>query len=205
MTPNEISYSHILPELVLSGFGILILLIEPVLGDRASRKPLGYLALLGAVGAGAATLIQAQHPGYAFWRMVQVDAFSTFFHLLILAIVAVIILASLEYVEAETNHAGEYYALILFGAVGMTLMSSAVELVLVFIALEISSIATYVLAGIRRKSAPGAESALKYFLLGSFATAFFLFGVAMMYGATGSTNISDIAVVLGSGNIPPLA
>src|SRR5204863_415650 len=85
--------------------------------------------------------------------------------------------------------AGEYYGLILFGAVGMDLMSSAVELVLIFIALEISSIATYILAGFRRRSAISSESSVKYFLLGSFATAFFLYGVALIFGATGSTSI----------------
>ena len=100
---------------------------------------------------------------------------------------------------------GEYYGLILFGAVGMCLMSSAVELVLIFIALEISSISTYVLAGFRRRAAISAESSVKYFLLGSFATAFFLYGVALMFGATGSTTIDVIGNVLRSGNIPVLA
>src|SRR3984893_3650988 len=89
--------------------------------------------------------------------------------------------------------AGEYYALILFGVVGMALMSSAVELVLIFIALEISSISTYILAGFRRNEASSRQSSLKYFLLGSFATAFFLYGVALMFGATGSTKIDVIS------------
>ena len=88
--------------------------------------------------------------------------------------------------------AGEYYALILFGTVGMSLMSSAIELVLIFIGLEISSISTYILAGFRRNEASSSESSLKYFLLGSFATAFFLYGVALIFGATGSTNIEAI-------------
>ncbi len=88
--------------------------------------------------------------------------------------------------------AGEYYGLILFGTVGMCLMSSAIELVLIFIALEISSISTYILAGFRRREASSSEASLKYFLLGSFATAFFLYGVALMFGATGSTNIDAI-------------
>jgi NADH-quinone oxidoreductase subunit N len=101
--------------------------------------------------------------------------------------------------------AGEYYALILFGAVGMSLMSSAVELVLIFIALEISSISTYILAGFRRQSATSSESSLKYFLLGSFATAFFLYGVALMFGATGSTSIPVIADTLRSDAVPVLA
>ena len=100
--------------------------------------------------------------------------------------------------------AGEYYGLILFGAVGMALMSSAVELVLIFIALEISSISTYILAGFRRREAISSESSIKYFLLGSFATAFFLYGVALMFGATGSTSIWQISQVLHS-RVPLLA
>jgi NADH-quinone oxidoreductase subunit N len=100
--------------------------------------------------------------------------------------------------------AGEYYALILFGTVGMALMSSAVELVLIFIALEISSISSYILAGFRRHEASSSESSLKYFLLGSFATAFFLYGVALMFGATGSTNIDIISQKLQAGPVPLL-
>src|SRR5206468_2612527 len=98
----------------------------------------------------------------------------------------------------------EYYGLILFGAVGMSLMSSAVELVLIFIALEISSISTYVLAGFRLRAAASAESSLKYFLLGSFATAFFLYGVALTFGATGTTNTAAIAAALRAGAPGPL-
>src|ERR1700722_14197172 len=111
--------------------------------------------------------------------MVIVDGFSTFFHLLITAITEVVILSSFEYMQVQQIRAGEYYGLVLFGAVGMCLMTSAVELVLVFIALEISSISTYVLAGFRRRAAISSESSIKYFLLGSFATAFFLYGVAL--------------------------
>jgi len=92
--------------------------------------------------------------------------------------------------------------LILFGTVGMCLMSSAQELVMVFIALEISSIATYVLCGMRNRSAQAAESAIKYFLLGSFATAFFLYGVALVFGVTGSTSITVIAQNLNMDRTP---
>jgi NADH-quinone oxidoreductase subunit N len=111
-----------------------------------------------------------------------------------------VILASLEYLAVQGIRSGEYYGLILFGTVGMMLMSSAVELVLVFISLEISSISTYILAGFRRKSPTSIESSLKYFLLGSFATAFFLYGVAMMFGATGTTNVYEIGKALAGGN-----
>jgi NADH-quinone oxidoreductase subunit N len=111
-------------------------------------------------------------------------------------ITLVVVLSSFDYLEVQRIKAGEYYALILFAAVGMMLMTSGIELVLIFIALEISSISTYVLAGFRRRAAESAESSLKYFLLGSFATAFFLYGVAMVFGATGTTNVYRIAEVL---------
>jgi NADH-quinone oxidoreductase subunit N len=141
--------------------------------------------------------------------MVRVDAFSVFFHFVVAAAVILVILSSYEYMEVQQIRAGEYYGLILFGAVGMDLMSSAVELVLIFIALEISSISTYVLAGFRRRSAISSESSIKYFLLGSFATAFFLYGVALMFGATGSTSIVQISSALaqyaGTGHGPLLA
>jgi NADH-quinone oxidoreductase subunit N len=100
-----------------------------------------------------ATWFMAQAPGLAFWNMVQVDGFSVFFHVLIIAIAGIVILSSYEYMTVQRIRAGEYYALILFGTVGMALMSSAVELVLIFIALEISSISSYVLTGFRRHEA----------------------------------------------------
>jgi NADH-quinone oxidoreductase subunit N len=124
----------------------------------------------------------------------------------VLLVALATILMSLDYLPFQKIDHGEYYALILLGSVGMCLMSSAVELVLIFIALEISSIASYILAGFRRHAAESAESSMKYFLLGSFATAFFLYGVALLYGATGSTNVFDIAATLSrSGRIEPLA
>lgn len=208
--PQFADYIRILPEIMLSIFGMLIMLLDPVMDAgpkhaRRSDRILGVIALIGACAAMAASLYQARFPGPGFWEMVRVDSFSVFFHVLVSAITAVVILTSFEYMEVQQIRAGEYYALILFGAVGMSLMSSAVELVLIFIALEISSISTYVLAGFRRRAAVSSEASIKYFLLGSFATAFFLYGVALMFGATGSTNITAIGEALGSGSLPVLA
>ncbi len=203
--PQGVEYLRILPEIVLSLFGMAIMLLEPLVDERSSQKMLGFIALVGSLAAIGATLYQSQYPGLGFWGMVKVDAFSTFFHFLVTTIVAVVILTSYEYMEVQQIRAGEYYGLILFGAVGMCLMSSAVELVLIFIALEISSISTYVLAGFRRRAAISSEASLKYFLLGSFATAFFLYGVALMFGATGSTSITVIGQTLRSSQIPVLA
>ena len=204
--PQSGDYVRILPEIVLSVFGIVVMLVDSLWTGSSSRKVLGGVALLGAGAGVLATVGQAyQDPGYGFWNMVHVDSFSVFFHFVVTAVTLIIILTSYEYLEFQQIRAGEYYALVLFGAVGMCLMSSAVELVLIFIGLEISSISTYILAGFRRRSAISAESSLKYFLLGSFATAFFLYGVALMFGATGSTSIAIIGDRLSSGNIPLLA
>jgi NADH-quinone oxidoreductase subunit N len=199
--PQSEDYVRILPELVLSAFGIVIMLLEPLLDEEKSQKLLGFIALLGALAGLAATWVMSGSPGLAFSNMVRVDSFSVFFHVLVIAIAAVIILISYEYMAVQRIRAGEYYALILFGTVGMALMSSAVELVLIFIALEISSISSYILAGFRRHEASSSESSLKYFLLGSFATAFFLYGVALMFGATGSTNIEIISQKLQAGPV----
>jgi len=203
--PQAADYIRILPEIVLAIFGMLVMVLDPLMDERRSQRSLGAIALVGSLAALAATLFQSQYPGLGFWNMVRVDSFSVFFHFLVAAVTAVVILTSFEYMEVQGIRAGEYYALVLFGAVGMSLMSSAVELVLIFIALEISSISTYILAGFRRSAAISSESSVKYFLLGSFATAFFLYGVALMFGATGSTSITVIGDALRSGHIPVLA
>ena len=203
--PQLADYMRILPELVLSIFGMLVMVVDPLLDEENSHQSLGTIALIGTLAALASTVWMAHYPGTAFSNMVRVEGFSVFFHFLVIAIAAVVILSSFEYLRVQRIRAGEYYGLILFGTVGMCLMSSAVELVLIFIALEISSISTYVLAGFRRREASSSESSLKYFLLGSFATAFFLYGVALMFGATGSTNIDAISEALHSGNVPLLA
>jgi NADH-quinone oxidoreductase subunit N len=204
-SPPLADYMRILPELVLSLFGMLIMIVDPLLDEESSHESLGTIALIGTLAALASTFWMAQYPGTAFSNMVRVEGFSIFFHFLVIAISAVAVLSSFEYLRVQRIRAGEYYGLILFGTVGMCLMSSAIELVLIFIALEISSISTYILAGFRRRDAASSESSLKYFLLGSFATAFFLYGVALMFGATGSTSIDAISEVLRSGNVPVLA
>ena len=202
--PLGVDYIRFLPEIVLSIFGMIVMGLDPLVDEQRSQKLLGMVALLGTLTALAATLLMSQYPGSAFWNMIQVDSFSVFFHFLVIAVAALVILSSYEYMTVQRIRAGEYYGLILFGAVGMALMSSAVELVLIFIALEISSISTYILAGFRRREAISSESSIKYFLLGSFATAFFLYGVALMFGATGSTSIWQISQVLHS-RVPLLA
>ena len=202
----------LLPEIILTVTGVIVMMAEPVIAPGKSRKPLGWLAILGTVVSGFAAFYQHRffdansgRPILGFYNTVQVDNFSVFFHLLIAAVVAVVLLASLDYFEGPVSHAGEYFALLCFGATGMMLMTCSVELLMVFIGLEISSISTYILAGFRKGQATASESALKYFLLGSFATAFFLYGIALAFGATGSTAVGALAASLGTSHTPMLA
>lgn len=190
---------RILPEIVLTVGGVIVMLVDASMAKASSRKALGWIAVVISLAALAASLWQYQMPpGGAFYGVVRTDAFSVFFHVLISGILLASLLITLDAVTPATEGLGELFALMLFGAVGMMFMTGAVELLLVFIALEISSISTYIMAGFRRRSAKSPESALKYFLLGSFATAFFLYGIALVFGATGSTRIDDIASAVGS-------
>jgi len=209
MYPNLLS---LLPEVILTITGVLVMVAEPCLAPGRSRKPLGWLAILGTLGSAAAAVYQHRvvdaNMGQAFtgfYNTVQVDNFSVFFHLLIAAVVVAVLLASLDYFEGPVSHAGEYFALVCFGATGMMLMTCSVELLMVFVGLEISSISTYILAGFRKGQATASESSLKYFLLGSFATAFFLYGIALGFGATGSTSIAALAAGLAVSHTPGLA
>jgi len=197
-------YVAILPEIILTVAGMLVMMVDPLLRKESSRKPLGYLALFALVAAMLSSFYQVNFFGTGFFGMVRVDFFSIFFHVVVTLVSVLAVLSSLDYLETQNIRAGEYYGLILMGTVGMGLMASAMELVMLFIALEISSISTYILAGFRRRIATSTESSLKYFLLGSFATAFFLYGVALIYGATGSTNITAIAKSLATGNVSGL-
>jgi NADH-quinone oxidoreductase subunit N len=197
---------RILPELVLTVSGVLAMLIEPLMPPAMSRKPIGFLSLAGVIGALFASVSQlGLTPGTAFFGTVQTDAFSAFFHILICSVALVALLISFDVFDGSKERPAEYYPLLLFGVTGVCLMTSAVELLLVFVSLEISSISTYILAAIRKRTGKSPEAGLKYFLLGSFATAFFLYGIALTFGATGTTNISLVAAALPQSSTPGIA
>jgi NADH-quinone oxidoreductase subunit N len=198
--------ARILPEVILTIAGVLIMLVDPLLPRTFNRKAVGWFSVLAMVIAFAASAWQLDlQPGTAYFGVVQTDAFSVFFHLLICGTVIVALLAAIDSVRPEMHDMGEFFALILFGTVGMLLMTCAVELLLVFVGLEISSISTYILAGFRKRNGKSPEASIKYFLLGSFATAFFLYGIALTFGATGTTRISAIAAALPHSATPVLA
>jgi NADH-quinone oxidoreductase subunit N len=185
---------RILPEVILTLTGVAIMLLDASLGPAWPRRWLGMVAAVGTTFALWMSLWQLSRPeGTGFFSTVETSAFTVFFHVLICGIVLAALLLSLDTLPETSHHQGEFYALVVFGAVGMCLLTSAVELLVVFIALEISSIATYILAGFRKHTGQSPEAAIKYFLLGSFATAFLLYGIALIFGATGTTQIYDIA------------
>lgn len=185
---------RILPEVILTLTGVALMLIDATLGHAFPRRFLGWVAAIGTTLALWASLWQLSLPvGTGFFSTVETSPFTVFFHVLICGIVLVALLLSLDTLPEDSHHQGEFYALIVFGAVGMCLLTGAVELLVVFIALEISSIATYVLAGYRKQTGRGPEAAIKYFLLGSFATGFLLYGIALIFGATGTTQIYEVA------------
>jgi NADH-quinone oxidoreductase subunit N len=188
------SIDRILPEVILTLTGVAIMLLDASLPVAFPRRLLGWVAAVGATLALWSSLWQLSLPeGSGFSSTVETSAFTVFFHVLICGIVLVAILLALDTLPENSHHLGEFYALVSFGAVGMCLMTAAVELLLVFIALEISSIATYILAAYRKHTGRSPEAAIKYFLLGSFATAFLLYGIALVFGATGTTQIYEIA------------
>ena len=188
MIPGLLDINRVLPELVWCAFGVILMLLQP---SVKFRQALTFIAMTGAALGTLATFFGTY--GSGFFGLIQFDTFSIFLHWLVGLVAFLVILASDSYLERENLEAAEFYALILFATAGMGVLASAQELLTAFIGLEMSSISSYVLAGYRRDSIKANESAVKYFLLGSFATAFFLYGIALVYGATGSTNLAQLA------------
>lgn len=190
----------LLPDIVLSLFGIAILLADPFVAK--TRKPtLRGLSVVAILTAAASTLNLIGESGTYFNGMIVVDNFGIFFRMVFLAIAVLVILSSFSYLERQNLRLSEYYALILFATVGMNMMVASSELIMIFLGLETLSVACYILLGIRRTEYKSNESALKYFLLGSFSSAFLLYGIALLYGAAKSTNIEVISQTLETSSV----
>src|SRR6184192_2893337 len=198
MLPRVIDAYRVLPELVWCGFGVVAMLMQPFV---RSRHFFTFLALIGALAGTAASVTSAMHAGPGFGGLVQSDSFSFFFRLLVGMVAFLVVLVAEPYLERERLPFAEFYALLLFATAGMGVLASAQELLTAFIGLEMSSISSYILAGYRRDSLKSSESAMKYFLLGSFATAFFLYGIALVYGATGTTLLDKMALTDGTSTL----
>ena len=200
--PSAADLIRFSPEIFLVLVGTLIMVLEPLTSTKRAFRTIAFISLLAAMGL---ALLAQSNPGMAFNQMIVVDGFATFFRLLVFGVGVLTVMLSGDYLQREGHESGEFYALLIFSIVGQSIMASANELIMVFIGIECSSIASYILAGYLRDDKRNNESAIKYFLLGSFATAFLLYGIAWIYGLTGSTNLNNVREALGSPAALPLA
>ncbi|CAN5143761.1 NADH-quinone oxidoreductase subunit N [soil metagenome] len=194
LRPPEVDLGPVLPELILVGTAIAAMLFDALRPSRDQRL-MATLSMAGiAAAAGASVWLWSREgPASVLGGMVAADRFAVFFRLVILGVAALAVLLSQHYLERSGDARGEYYPLLLFCTAGMTLITAAADLIMVFLALEILSLSLYLLTGFSFRRLASAEASMKYFLLGAFSSAFFLYGIALAYGATGTTNLSEIA------------
>ena len=195
----------ITPELIVVGTGLALMLLDALRPPR-SQVPFVALSMAGVLAAAAYSvyLWSWEGPATVMRGMIAADRFSVFFRFAIFGIAAIGILLSYHYLDRAREARGEYYPLLLFATAGMTLMASAADLIMVFLGLEILSLALYLMTGFSFRRLASAEASMKYFLLGSFSSAFFLYGIALIYGATGTTSLAGIARDL-SGEVGSMA
>lgn len=204
LNPN-VNVPIVLPEVILSVTAIILMVFDSYRPNR--HRVTGMISIVGIIAsAGALFYLWADPnaPKSAFNGMLVTDGLRLSFTIVFLLVTALTILISSVWVEREKVPAGEYHCMLLFATVGMMFMASGNDMVIIFLGLETLSIATYVMAGMRKTDLKSNESAMKYFILGSYASAFLLYGMALIYGATGSTNITEIAATLGESNFPAL-
>lgn len=183
------------PELTVAVTGLAVLLIGLFL-PTGSKKVLGYLASLGVIVALALTVLSLGTEATLFYDTVSIDALSQFFKIVFLVVALLFTISGIKYTEGN-SHTEEFFTLGLFGTIGMMFVASANDLMVLFVAFELASLATYALAGFEKKNAKSLEAAMKYFIIGSLSAALMLLGISYVYGATGSTNIPEIAANAG--------
>ena len=196
-----VNMTPILPEIFLSVLAMALLLIN-VFSPNSKKSYLGYISFVGVMVAGFIVVSGWNGHIESFSGSVVQDNFATFFKVIFLLAAGLAILISDQYMEREGCNHGELYPIILFTVVGMMLMASGTDLMTIFLGLEVMSVSLYVLAGFNRDNIKSNEAGLKYFLLGAFSTGFLLYGMALIYGATGTTRIAKIAVIVGQMTLP---
>src|SRR6185369_8011928 len=201
ITIPAVNMTPIMPEIFLSVLAMALLLINVFVPSK-QKSYIGYISFIGVVAA--AVLVGTGWGGSmeAFNGSVVQDNFATFFKIIFLVSAGLAILISDQYMEREECNHGELYPLILFTVVGMMLMAAGTDLMTIFLGLEVMSVSLYVLGGFNRANLKSNEAGLKYFLLGAFSTGFLLYGMALTYGATGTTRIAKIAVQVSQIGLP---
>lgn len=207
MTLPVVSLPALLPIIILTVAGMIVLCWDLWMKDEDKW----YLPVSSIISVALAAWVSLMYWGrneISFAGTLALDSYALFFNFILCFAVGMTCAMSMHYVEENDLPAGEYYALILFATVGMMLMAAGTDLIVIFLGLETMSMAVYVLAGILRHQAKSNEAALKYFLLGAFASGFLLYGIALIYGATGSVQLDKIALSISThiqdGNISPL-
>ncbi|MCC7180848.1 MAG: NADH-quinone oxidoreductase subunit N [Acidobacteria bacterium] len=188
------AFDAVIPVICVTLAGLVVMLAESFRG-KGERMPMGGLAIIGLVGAAASSILLWNRNATSF-GVVTADNFSIFVNLVIITVGILTVIISSQTVDRDRIPSGEYYATLLFAIVGMMLMAQATDLLLLFLALETMSIALYVLTGLRRDQVQSTEAAFKYFLLGAFASSFLLYGVAFIYGVTGSTSLDRVGTMI---------
>ncbi|MDE0425882.1 MAG: NADH-quinone oxidoreductase subunit N [Candidatus Poribacteria bacterium] len=202
--PIEINWQLLMPELIIALTLLIVLVFD--LFDSISKTVLGWMTI---VGAGIALWVsiqmhQAGTVGTQFSEMLKVDNFSLFFNIIFLVSTILVALISISYLGGRDRKQGPYYLLILLATLGMMLMAAGNELIIIFLGLELMSLSLYILAGYFRESPASSEAGMKYLLLGAFASAFFLYGIALIYGGAGTTSVPAIAEAIAAPNKSPL-
>jgi NADH-quinone oxidoreductase subunit N len=193
----------ILPQCIVAILAMIVLLADAV-APKMSKRTLANISVVGLVVALVVQIAQQPWSSPVFQNMVVADEYARYFNIVFLIGALISVLLSVEYLEREGISHGEYYALLLLTTAGMMIMAAATDLIVVFLGLEVLSISLYIMAGYARERLVSEEAAMKYFLLGAFASAFFLYGIALVYGATQHLNLMDIAVQVKNGGVSPL-
>ena len=192
----EITWLPLLPMLIVTGTAMVVLVAD-LFVEGPDREGLGWIGLLGLGAAAITSALLWTTKETAFADSVALDRYALFFNFVICLTGALTLLMSMDYLHTINLVVGEYYVQLLLAVVGMMLMAAATDLIVLFLGLELMSISVYVLAGIWRPELRSSEAALKYFLLGAFASGFLLYGIAMAYGAFGTTTLGPITAQIG--------
>ncbi|MGC9334198.1 MAG: NADH-quinone oxidoreductase subunit N, partial [Anaerolineae bacterium] len=188
------------PELLLLLTGLVVLCVDLIWRDEEQKTIwVPTLALIGLGAALAATILLWGTPPTMVLAMMAVDPFALFFKLIALGTVILVILAAIPYLQGRTPYRGEFYALLVFAGLAITLASSGTTLISVYLAMEFLSITSYVLAGYLRKDLKSSEAGIKYFLYGAVTSAVMLYGMSLLYGATGTIELAGIGRMLAAG------
>lgn len=190
----------IYPEFLMIMFALSVLMIDLVVSGRY-KAALGWYSIVGVVFAAVMTLRLGELQGAFFHGTVLLDPFSLFFKLVFYLSCSLGILISMKYLDIEDSHRGEYYALMLFATTGMMLMASAGDLIILYLGLELMALSIYILAGFLRQDSRSNEAGIKYLLLGSFSSGIMLYGMSLLYGLSGTTNLEGILMFLRSADL----